>query len=293
MRSMTGFGTGTAEGERFRITVTLRAVNHRYLDLVLRLRDDLRQAERPLRELLTDELLRGRVEVVLEIESLDERPVAVRLDRGLLRQLHLALGELAEKGLVSAEVTLSDLLRLPEAVRVEVQDTEWRDEDLELLQRAAAHALAQLVAARVEEGKRLAGILDGRLGELDRLSGVLRSRAERLPAQIADSLAQRIEQSLGEHPAPEEGRLAQEVALLVDRSDVREELDRLDAHLEHFRQLACAEGSIGKRLDFLAQEIFRELNTMGAKCRDAELVALVLEGKAVCEQIREQVQNVE
>ncbi|MCG8461939.1 MAG: YicC family protein [Holophagales bacterium] len=290
---MTGFGTGTAEGERFRITVTLRAVNHRYLDLVLRLRDDLRQAERPLRELLTDELLRGRVEVVLEIESLDERPVEVRLDRGLLRQLHLALGELAEKGLVSAEVTLSDLLRLPEAVRVEVQDPEWRDGDLELLHHAAARALAQLVAARVEEGKRLAGILDGRLGELDRLSGVLRSRAERLPAQIADSLAQRIEQSLGEHPAPEEGRLAQEVALLVDRSDVREELDRLDAHLEHFRQLAGADGSIGKRLDFLAQEIFRELNTMGAKCRDAELVALVLEGKAVCEQIREQVQNVE
>lgn len=293
MHSMTGFGSGTAEGERFRITVTLRAVNHRYLDLALRLKDELRAAERPVRDLLTEHLERGRVEASFEIEPIGERPVKVEVNRPLLRQLREQMDELAGLGLVSSELGLAELLRLPDALRIETEEGGWQDDETELLLRAAGIALEQLVAARKEEGVHLRQILFERLGLLEEVHEGLVSRAQDLPARLAESLKERVEQLMGETPMPDEVRLAQEVALAVDRSDVREELDRLRTHFEHFRSIADRQGSIGKRLDFLAQEIFRELNTIGSKCRDADLVQKVLEGKALCEQLREQVQNVE
>lgn len=293
MRSMTGFGTGLAEGDRFRVTVTLRAVNHRYLDIVLRLRDEQRPIERRLRDLLTGSLERGRVEVSLEIESIGARAVRVEVDRDLVREVRTQLDVLAGLGLLSAELGVSELLRIPDALRIETEEAEWCDDDAELLLSAARGALEQLVAAREEEGRHLRRILGERLALLEQVHGELAERAAELPEQIARALAERIEQMLGDTPKPDDVRLAQEVAILVDRTDVREELDRLATHLDHFRTLADRDGSIGKRLDFLAQEIFRELNTIGSKCRDADLVQKVLEGKTLCEQLREQAQNVE
>ena len=294
MRSMTGFGQGAAEGERFRVAVTLRAVNHRYLDVVMRLKEELRPQEKTLRNLLAGELHRGRVEAAFEVESLAGETTSLKVDRGLLASLRQTVDELAEEGLIERRIELADILRMPEMVHLASESNEeWQEEDLEPLTQATEIALEQLVASRSAEGESLRSAIFERIDALESLHGEMTERAQELPAVLAASLKERIANLVEDDAMPDETRLAQEVAITVDRNDVSEELDRLVSHLEHFRSISENDGSIGKRLDFLSQEIFRELNTIGSKCRDAALVRLVLDGKVLCEQIREQVQNVE
>jgi uncharacterized protein (TIGR00255 family) len=135
-------------------------------------------------------------------------------------------------------------------------------------------------------------VLSDRLGELEAAAARLADRRHQVARELGESLRRRLRELLAEHAVAEE-RLAQEVAVLVDRSDIVEELDRLASHCEHFRSVMAEREAIGKRLDFLTQEIFRELNTLGAKCRDAEMIRSVVDAKVLCEQLREQVQNVE
>jgi uncharacterized protein (TIGR00255 family) len=289
---MTGYGEASGENARHGVTVSLRAVNHRFLDLQLRLGEDLRGSEAALRDLIAREVARGRLEARVEVRSVAERKATVQVHMGVIREAHTAIHQLVEAGLVERGLAAGDLLRLPEAFRVELEREEWGEEDEELLLRVAREAVAQLVASRETEGASLFIAMEEKLQGLqeavDRLDALRGSVRE----EIAAALRRRLAELLGARPL-DEARLAQEVALLVDRSDVSEEIDRLRSHLEHFRGVTRETAAAGKRLDFLTQEIFRELNTLGAKCRNAEMTRAVLDAKVLCEQIREQVQNVE
>lgn len=292
MRSMTGFGQGSATGDRHHVSVSLRSVNGRFLDLVLRLDEPYRALEAPLRTLLEGELRRGRVEANVEVRSLQALPARVTIQTGVVEGLHRAWHDLAERGLVGSELTLGDLLRLPEVVSIQLAADQVGEAEQTLAESAARTALAQLIAARDQEGEQLARILGERLGELIEAAARLRTRAPAVRDELHANLKRRLHELLEARPM-DEVRLAQEVALLVERGDVVEELDRLDAHLVHFRELLTTGGALGKRLDFLSQEILRELNTLGSKCRDAVMARTVLDAKVLCEQLREQVQNVE
>ena len=292
MRSMTGFGQAEDRNPRHAVAVAMRGVNHRFLDLALRLREDYRASEGPLREAVQAAVFRGRVEVAVEVTSLENRTPEVAVDAAVVRALHAAISELASQGIMSAEVQLGDLARLPEAVRVRVPPEVWDADDQQLARDVAARALDQFLASRSLEGAKLQLILAERLAALGQLRERLADRRRDATHELAASLRARIEELLGGRGLDEE-RLAQEVALLVDRSDVAEELDRLGSHLEHFQAVMAEAGAIGKRLDFLTQEIFRELNTLGSKCRDTTMTRWVLDAKVLCEQLREQVQNVE
>jgi uncharacterized protein (TIGR00255 family) len=289
---MTGFGQASGENRRHAVSVALRTVNHRFLDVQVRLPEELRGVEGGLRDRIAAQVARGRVEARVEVRPLGERPARVQLHMGVVRAAHAATHELVSQGLLSAELAAGDLLRLPEAFRVELEPDQWDAEDDQLLLAVVDEALAQLAAGRDLEGRNLAAVLVRRLDELEvvlaRLEALRQPAREELGAAVGRRLA-----DLLDGQALDPGRLAQEVALLVDRSDVREELDRLASHLHHCRELMAAAEATGKRLDFLTQEIFRELNTLGAKCRHAEMVRAVLDGKVLCEQLREQVQNVE
>lgn len=294
MRSMTGYGQAVGEQDGLRVAVTARSVNHRYLDLALRLRDDHPDTERKVRERVAERLERGRLDLVIEVEASGGGSSTARVDEALLGSVQELVGDLADRGLLSREVILGDLLRIPELVKFE-RGADWTDEAEALLLDAVERTLDALVVTRSEEGQKLGAMLGERLDGLEALVGEMRELAAELPARQADALRQRLDQLLaaeGTEPVDDQ-RLAQEAAILADRSDVAEELDRLGAHLEQFRAACGSEGSIGKRLDFLAQEIFRELNTIGSKCRDSELKRCVVDGKVLCEQLREQVQNVE
>jgi uncharacterized protein (TIGR00255 family) len=200
--------------------------------------------------------------------------------------------ELLDRGVLTGGLTAGDLLRMPSALRVASAAEGWDELDEELLLSVGAAAAAQLIASREAEGAGLAAALGERLAMLE--AAVARLDALRGPAleESFAALRRRVSELLAGQPL-DESRVAQEVALLADRGDVSEEIDRLRSHLAHFRTVAAEAGATGKRLDFLTQEIFRELNTLGAKCRNAAMVREVLEAKALCEQLREQVQNVE
>jgi uncharacterized protein (TIGR00255 family) len=292
MRSMTGYGEASGRGERRAIRVTIKAVNHRFLDLQLRLGDEARAGEAALRELLARELARGRVEARVEARTLGEGAARVEVDTELVRAVHLAMRHLADSGVLEGGLTAGDVLRIPAALRIEAGTSGWEEEDELLLMATAASAVAQLVAGRVTEGAALAAVLGEKLAALE--EAVARLDALRGPAleEGAAALRRRVAELLGGQGL-EEGRVAQEVALMADRGDVSEEIDRLRSHVSHFRGVMAESGASGKRLDFLSQEIFRELNTLGAKCRNAEMVRVVLDAKVLCEQVREQVQNVE
>ena len=290
MHSMTGFGQAAGENERYRIGVTLRGVNHRFLDLSLRGLDD-RELEPALRDLVASRLARGRLEANVEIVSMGPRQVEIGVEEEAVRSLRALTDELADRGLVGRRLEIGDLLRLPEVLRLEASDPDWSAEDKELLLALAGEALEQLVAGRATEGEKLRAMIEERLDGLGTIAGELRTLRAGRSEEMARQLGERVAEIARD--AVDADRIAQEVAILVDKTDVAEELDRLESHLDHLRSILDQEGSIGKRLDFLAQEIFRELNTVAAKCRDSEMTQRVVEGKTLCEQIREQVQNVE
>jgi len=289
---MTGYGEAAGENARHAVSVSLKAVNHRFLDLQLRVGDELRTSEAAVRDLISREISRGRIEARVEARPLVERRADVHVHLGIVRAAHAATHQLVADGLVATGLAAGDLLRIPEAFRVELASEQWEAEDHDLLVRITREAVAQLVASRETEGASLAAVLEEKLRSLDEVVAKL----DALRGPVRDELATSLSRRLGEllsGQAIDEGRVAQEAALLVDRSDVSEEIDRLRSHLDHFRSVAREPGPGGKRLDFLTQEIFRELNTLGAKCRNAEMTRAVLDAKVLCEQIREQVQNVE
>ena len=292
MRSMTGYGEASGRNACRSVTVALKAVNHRFLDVQLRLSDELRASEAALRELLARELVRGRIEARVEVRAAGQRESAVEVDGDLVRAVHAAVRELLDAGVLTGGLTAGDLLRMPSALRVASAAEGWVEHDEELLLSTAAAALTQLTAGREAEGAGLAAVLEERLVALDATVALLEALRGPALEESAAALRRRVAELLGGTPL-DEARVAQEVALLADRGDVSEELDRLRSHLGHFRTVAAEAGATGKRLDFLTQEILRELNTLGAKCRNAAMVRAVLEAKALCEQLREQVQNVE
>lgn len=292
MRSMTGYGEASGENARQGITVSLRAVNHRFLDLQLRIGEELRGSEAALRDAIGKEVSRGRIEARVELRPIAERKATVQVNMSVIREAHVAVHQLVENGLIDRGLSAGDLMRLPEAFRVELGMEEWSPEDEGLLLKVTREAVAQLVASREKEGASLAAVMEEKLKGVEEVVARLDALRGPVREELASALKRRLAELLGGQPL-DETRVAQEAALLVDRGDVSEEIDRLRSHVEHFRAVMRESAAAGKRLDFLTQEVFRELNTLGAKCRNAEMTRAVLDAKVLCEQIREQVQNVE
>lgn len=290
--SMTGYGQAQGSDERHRIAVAIRTVNHRFLDQALRLSDQYRELEASLREKIAGQLRRGRVEATIEIEYLGERNTRVEVDRVVAAALEGERKRLSEEGVEVQPLSFSDLLRLPDVVRVANGREEWMASDQALFEEVVDRALDQVLAGRRREGEQLEKVLVERLDGLSDLVERLAERRKSVEAETLDALRERLARLLGDSSLPEE-RLAQEAAVLVEKSDIGEELDRLGSHLEHFRENLERGGAVGKRSDFLSQEIYRELNTLVAKCRDPQMTALAVDAKLLCEQLREQVQNLE
>ncbi len=289
---MTGFGEGSAENERLEVAATLRTVNHRFLDLSVRMPEEYRALEPELAQRIRDALARGRVELRLSVRPLGRREVEINVDDEIAARYVEASNRLAEREGVSRSLSSGDLLRLPEVISVQAGTGAITEADKETVGRAVDQALVHLLATRSCEGADLAEVLGRILVELGEVVSELSESSSQLQGVLYEKTRRRIEE-LTADVSLDEARLAQEIALLVDRADVREEIDRLNVHVDRFRSLLEVEDPVGKQLDFLAQEILRELNTVGSKCRNSEAIQLVLDGKVRCEQLREQVQNVE
>ncbi|HRC84845.1 MAG TPA: YicC family protein [Thermoanaerobaculia bacterium] len=291
MKSMTGFGRATGDNGRLSATVTLKSVNGKALDLHWNGRGADPAVDLPLREALGRRLERGRVDLQVEVRPL-AGAVGPSLDGRAVRQLYGACRPLIEEGILAERFELGDLMRLPELLASASPEASWGEAETALVLDVAGRACDELVASREREGAKLAAVIRSRLASLEALVRELADLREPVLAEMVASLKRRLGELLGE-VAIDPIRLAQEVAVLADRTDIAEELDRLSSHLCELGATLDRPGPIGKRLDFQLQEVQRELNTLGTKCRHPEVSRRVLDAKVVGEQIREQVQNLE
>jgi len=292
VRSMTGFGTAAADTAWGRLSVEMRSLNHRFSEVSVRLPRELAPLEERVRAAVQRRVQRGRVEVAIARDGAAPRPRAVRADLTLAREYLAAAADLAAALNLRGEVTLNQVLAFPDVIRLEETREDagiiWVD-----LESIVAAALDGLVRMREEEGARLAA--DAR-ARLERIEGVLAGVGERsrhVVVEFAARLRQRLSELLGE-VGVEEDRLVAELALFAERSDITEEMTRLSSHLAAAREtVGEGGGAIGRKLEFLLQEMGRETNTIGAKANDLEISRAVITIKSELESLREQVQNIE
>ena len=294
MRSMTGYGRRQKSLDGREITVELKTVNHRFLDISCRLPRALSFAEDALRKQLGGALRRGHVDVNVAYLNLRQDAKEVRLDEGLVLQYKEALlnaRQIARKERSSIrDEDVSWIVAQPDVVQVTVRE-EDQEAVLSLLTDTVSEALSDVAAMRDREGEALKADLTLHLNEVARLRDEIALMAPKVPLIYQEKLQARIKE-LGVQELDQQ-RLSQEVALMADRCAIDEELSRLESHISQMREAIGAEGEIGRRLDFLTQELNREVNTIGSKASDAEITKKVVAAKSEIEKLREQVQNVE
>ncbi len=293
---MTGFASLTHEDDRATIGVTVRAVNHRFLDLQLRIPQSLGEAEPRVRALLQKRLSRGRVELQISLQLRTPAAPSVDLNEDFVNALSAAIDRARDRGLVAGALTPGDLLRLPQAISVRDRaaepDPQAEAQLAASVEAAVEQALADLDAMRVREGGHLRTDLDGRKDSLDAFIMRVAAAADEGRTSLEARLQDRVREISLDLPV-DEAMIAQEIVRTVQRSDISEEVTRFRAHLAHWDALTDGPEPCGRKLDFLLQEMNREVNTIGSKADGLRVSELIINAKAELEKMREQVQNIE
>ncbi|HYM26430.1 MAG TPA: YicC/YloC family endoribonuclease [Vicinamibacterales bacterium] len=296
IKSMTGFASVTREDERATVTVTIRALNHRYLDLQLRIPSSLAAIEADVRSLVGRHVARGRVELSLSQQLRQAPGVDIEFNEDFGRALESAMAKARERGLVAGALTPGDLLRLPQAITIrdrQAADDPALQDGLSSAARAVVEeALADLDTMRSREGEHVRADLDQRRAFVADLVEKIALAADEGRAGMEARIADRVKELRTELSA-DETAVAQEIVRMAARSDISEEVVRFRGHVSHWQALTDAAEPCGRKLDFLLQEMNREVNTMGWKADGLKVSELIIAAKAELEKMREQVQNVE
>lgn len=289
---MTGFGRATAAGDNFSISVELKTVNNRFLDVNLRLSSEIQSLETAIRRAIGNRLSRGRVDVNLQYERSNE--VNYEINRPMITGYLAAMRSMKDEFDLTGEPDLNVIARLPNVVIP--SKAEAGPEFFAAIETVLADALDDLEKMRESEGSSLADELNTRLAGIESRLPAIEEESAKVAAEYHDRLLKRMNDMLAKTASQidiDQGRLAQEVAYLADRADISEEITRLKTHIDHFRSIMSEDKDVGKRLDFLTQELNREANTITSKTNNMVVKENALAIKSEIEKIREQVQNVE
>ena len=296
IKSMTGFSAVSREDERATVAVTIRAVNHRYLDLQLRNPQLLAPIESEMRGLVAKHVARGRVELSLSLQLRQTPGLDVEFNEEFGRALEIALDQARARGLVNGALTPGDLLRLPQAITIRerqaADDETIQDAVASLAREAVEQALVDLDSMRAREGDQLRADLDSRRTMVADLVERIAGAADHGRAAMEQRIGDRVRELRAELQA-DEIAVAQEIVRMAARSDISEEVERFRGHVSHWTALADGAEPCGRKLDFLLLEMNREVNTMGSKADGLRVSELIISAKAELEKMREQVQNVE
>ena len=292
IRSMTGYGAAAAESETVKASVTVRSLNHRYLDVSVHVPRRLQPLETDIKRVVQERISRGRVELAVQATFLRDEESVVVAPRPVISGLVKALRQIQAEHALAGEVGIADVARFPGALELVEPPSRLDDDRRRELLDVVSRALDGLPGMRDAEGAHLQEDLRGLLGAIDSAASGIAGIMDSSKATRRESLSERIRTAC-QDLALDESRLYQEVVRLVDRHDVAEEIQRLRSHVAQARQALEAREPSGKRLDFLAQELAREANTIGSKAVSAEVVQHVVALKSEIERLREQVQNVE
>ena len=291
IRSMTGYGRGEAQGLNKQFTVEIKSVNHRYLEIFIRQPRQYSLLEENIRRLVQKYIQRGRVDVFVKVEETGEKKPEIKVDKEIAIAYHKSLKDLADNLNISPDFNVFQLVSLPEVIKLEeIED------DLEqiwiILQNALTLSLEKLMDMRKDEGQTLELDLQKRVELLHSLSDKIFARSPLVVEEYRQKLQARIKDLLSEYQY-DENRLSQEVVYFADKSNITEEVVRLKSHLQQFSKSLNSKEAVGRKLDFIIQEMNREMNTIGSKANDLEIAQLVVEAKSELEKIREQIQNIE
>jgi len=292
MKSMTGFGRGAVTESNFSVTIELKTVNNRFLDISLRLSNEMQSLETEIKRLLSGRLSRGRVDVNLQYERSEE--INYELNRPMIVGYLSAMKQMQEEFELSGEPDINVIAKLPNVMVAKKDDLS--EAFAFAVSTALNTAIEDLEKMRSSEGEMLKAELESRLVGIEQHMPPIESESGSISEEYRQRLTKRIGDMLAKSESQielDQGRLAQEIAFLSDRADISEEIARLKTHIEHFRTIMNEEKEVGKRLDFLTQELNREANTITSKTNNMVVKENALAIKSEIEKIREQVQNVE
>lgn len=291
IKSMTGYGSAKGTAAGLRLSVELKSVNNRYLDVSVKLPRTLLFAEEPIRSAVAKHITRGKVDVFVTADTSEADCTEVRVNEPLLRGYIAALSDVRSKYNLTDDMTLMNLCRLPDVLSTERRELDT-DELTSGLLAILEEALNGYDAMRRTEGLKLRDDVLARIEEIGRLTGIVEERAPQTVAEYRARLEQKLRETLDGLPV-DDARVLTECAIFADRIAVDEETVRLRSHLSQLKGMAEGESPIGRKMDFLIQELNRESNTIGSKCQSADIARVVVDLKAEIEKIREQIQNVE
>lgn len=291
IKSMTGYGSAKGVSDGFEISVELKSVNNRYLDVSVRLPRSFAFAEESVKSAVSSCVSRGKVDVFVTVNNTNADGVIVTVNDALARGYIKALRVLSEKYELGDDVTASTICRFPDVLSIEKKEAD-KDAVTAAIYDITKAALCEMDAMRVREGMALKTDISARADTIERLTNVIAARSPLTLAEYRARLEQNMREVLDSRDI-DEGRLLTEVAIFADKIAIDEEMVRLRSHLAQLREMLAGGSPIGRKLDFLIQELNREANTTGSKCNDPEVTMTVVELKSEIEKIREQVQNIE
>ena len=287
--SMTGFGRATAEEDGRKLTVELKSVNHRYLDLSFRMSKHIAFVEDALRAYIGSQISRGHLEVTVSYRNYRNDARIVTVDTALLAAYLCSARAACSELDISDDLALSSALRLPDVTTITEED-EDREAVTRLALIAIENAICELKSMRKAEGARLSDSLEHCIKNVEQIEKVIEDRSPAVVEEYREKLQDRIAMLLGDVKL-DEARLAVEVAIFADKASIHEEIDRIKSHIKEFYGMLLSSVPVGRRLDFLVQELNREFNTIGSKANDSGIAATVIMAKAEIEKLREQIQN--
>jgi uncharacterized protein (TIGR00255 family) len=291
LKSMTGYGRGESLGENYSVTLEMKSVNHRFLEISIRLPKQLNPLEDHLKHVIQSCLSRGKVDVYISLEQNNSKRTTLQLDKELALAYYNSIKELAELCNIPAELSGEVIANYPGVLSLEKADDDLTEIG-ELTKAALNSAIEELVSMREHEGANLAEDLLAHVTALEELERKISIEAPLIVTEYRAKLQVRIEELL-DTVVVDESKLANEIAFFADKADITEELARLGSHLSQFRGVLKEDEAVGRKLEFILQEMNREINTIGSKSNSFSIGKLVIEAKSELEKIREQVQNIE
>lgn len=289
MKSMTGYGKSEAPTDKGKITVETRSENHRFLDIKLQMPESTLSLEPRLTDVVKKKILRGKIRAMISMDGI--KTTSYELNTELLKETKRNLDKLVKELGIDEKPGLDHFLGVKDIFSAENTETVTKKQAADI-EKALGAAIRKLDESRISEGRKLEKDLSKRIRKIEKLSQKISAKRQDFMKNAASKIKERIEKLLDDTQI-DEYRLYQEVSYLAERSDITEELVRLNAHLSKFRETMAREGSIGKELDFLLQEMNREAGTVSAKAKDAQVSHMIIDLRSELEKIREQVQNIE
>ena len=290
--SMTGFGRGEYKDDNYQFLVECKTINHKYADINIRLPRKLSFLEDKARILVKDYIKRGRVDLYIKLDLLGSEDVNLKFDEELATQYVSILKQIKDKFDLVDDISVMNIAKFPDVIKTEEKEDD-EDKLWSMLKVALENALLKLKEMRSEEGKKLAEDIQNRCDLLKNYIEDIEKYSYNVVIDYKEKLKNRISDMLEDPSIIDESRLAQEVAIYADKSSITEEIVRFKSHIEQLKNTVVKNESIGRKIDFLIQEMNRETNTIGSKSSDLNITSLVVEVKSELEKIREQIQNIE